>query len=185
MAGGMLSAWRNLLPAASMLFFAVGCGESEQLPAPEPAPAAVTPRDGAIYAVPGDNADGYLVKVEGGKWCIVPASETFVSGNARLCTSILMSSITVDPAAGPPHRRYKMKSTYHQPGPITDDGDMVHWNEADVRYNCETHELWIVSIVTYGKNDAVIESEQPDPPRKAPGANPDLGHIVCTPPLAD
>jgi hypothetical protein len=172
------------LPAGLVVLAAFGaaaCDAPKDRPAAAPQAAQNNPN--VIEQIPPNAGDGSIVMLPSGKYCETPAGSVFFTGNDRLCSSFQSATIRVDEALGAPHRRVTMKSVYHQPGPTTDRGDVVSWNENDIRYNCETHELWVVSIVTYGADGSVIMTEAPDRPRKAPTTNPDIGQIVCTPAL--
>lgn len=151
------------------------CDGSKEPPAAQGAPNAIE------QAAP-NPGDGSIVVLPSGKYCVTPPGELYVTGNDRLCSSFILATIRIDEALGAPHRRVTMKSIYHQPGPVTPEGALVSWNENDIRYNCDTDELWVVSVVTYGADGGVIMTEPYDPPRKASGTNPDIGQIVC--PLA-
>jgi len=130
-----------------------------------------------VEQVPADGPQPFAIQLASGKWCHGEADETFFNGNDRLCSTI--RNIRLDEEVAAPYRRATMKLTYHQPGPVTGDGKTVGWNETDMRINCETGEMWVLDITTYGPDGAVILKEPQNPPRMGP-TGPDVTKIVCS-----
>jgi len=174
--------WRHVSLAITLVVG--GCD------APQPQQSKVEPAQQSASApnmieqVPGAGADGFAVKLQTGQWCTGGPGDVHFNGNAKLCSSINTAGIRTDPERGAPYRLATLKMTYHQPGPTTDKGDVVHWNATTLRVNCEDRNtLEALSVTTYGEAGREIMREIPTPPRQMPSPDGALANMICGPSL--
>ena len=176
--------WRQIA-----LLVALAASACDAPKPPKPATQAVesqSPAEAApkvLEQVPSDGSDGFAVKLASGQWCTGGPGYVHFNGNAKLCSSIHTAGIRIDPEMGAPNRLATLKMTYHQPGPQTDAGDGVVWNATSLRVDCESRQIWALSITTYGEADRELMREVANPPRQMPSPDAVLVGLVCDPAL--
>lgn len=174
--------WRHAVLAIA--FTAGGC-DAPQPPGPAVSSAQpAAPASNTLEQVPTAGSDGYAIRLATGQWCTGGPGDVHFNGNAKLCASVNTSTIQIDPERGGPYRLATLKMTYHQPGPATDKGDVVHWNATALRVNCEDrNSIVALSVTTHGEADRELMREIANPPRQFPSPDGALADIVCGPAL--
>lgn len=103
--------------------------------------------------------------------CGADVSERVVSGNEKFCLSVLLATRRVEDPSKPSIVRATFRLNYYQPGPLLNSASdkRVGWNDSDIRVDCATGAIWVISVVVRSfDHGEVLSHETPSVPRAGP-----------------